>query len=189
MPPRKDNPELRVFCSDEEIVQLIPALRAFARTFYRNREDADDLVQETLTKAISAIHQFSPGTSMKSWLFTIMRNAFYTRVKIARREAPGAEDCISARPAVEATQEWTVRGRELEEALGRLRPDHRELLVMVGVAGVSYEDAAQIYGCAIGTIKSRLNRARQRLLFELGEDSASGSVRREGDSFLPTVSS
>ncbi|MBE0693284.1 MAG: hypothetical protein IH590_09270, partial [Aquamicrobium sp.] len=73
-----------------EIVDLIPALRAFARTFYRETTEADDLVQETLTRALASLHQFRPGTSMKSWLFTIMRNAFYTRIKVETREAPGA---------------------------------------------------------------------------------------------------
>ena len=87
-----------------EIVHLIPALRAFARTFYREPTHADDLVQETLTRALANIHQFRPGTSMKSWLFTIMRNAFYTKIKIDTREAPGAADCVSLRPAADPTQ-------------------------------------------------------------------------------------
>src|SRR5690606_29094462 len=80
-----------------EIVALIPALRAFARTFYRETSEADALVQETLTRALASIHQFKPGTSMKSWLFTIMRNAFYTKVRVETREAPGAAECVSLR--------------------------------------------------------------------------------------------
>ena len=178
MPARPDGTGSRSDSSDREIIELIPALRAFARTFSRDTSDADDLVQETLTKAISKIHQFTPGTSMKSWLFTIMRNTFYTRVRIAAREAPGAADCVSAKPAVDATQEWSARGRELQEALHRLPPQQREILVLVGVAGVSYEDAAEICGCAMGTVKSRLNRARLRLLEELGESSSKSSVAR-----------
>lgn len=83
--------------SSSEIVALIPALRAFARTFCRNTSDADDLVQETLTKALAKIEQFEAGTSLKSWLFTIMRNTFYTQAKLARREAPGVSDCASTR--------------------------------------------------------------------------------------------
>jgi len=162
----------------QEIVQLIPALRAFARTFYRDPSDADDLVQETLTKGLGSIHQFQPGTSMKSWLFTIMRNTFYTRIKIATREAPGAADCASSRPATDPTQEWSARGREIANAIQRLPTQQREVLTLIGVLGVSYEDAAEICGCAMGTIKSRLNRARLKLLEELGEASAHSSVER-----------
>ena len=161
-----------------EIVRLIPALRAFARTFYRDIGEADDLVQETLTRALSSIHQFREGTSMKSWLFTIMRNAFYTRIRIETREAPGAAECASLRPATDPTQEWSARGREVAEAIRRLPERQREVLMLIGVLGVSYEEAAQICGCAMGTVKSRLNRARLRLLEELGEASAASSLER-----------
>jgi RNA polymerase sigma-70 factor (ECF subfamily) len=169
--------------SRNEVVSLIPALRAFARTFYRDVNDADDLVQETLTKALGAIHQFRPGTSMKSWLFTIMRNTFYTRARKAGREGPGVADDAAARPVVVPTQEWTSRGREIRQALLRLPDQQREVVVLIGVLGMSYEEAAEICGCAMGTIKSRLNRARARLLQEMGEESARASL--EGDSYLP----
>ena len=161
---------------DTEIVKLIPALRAFARTLYRDPTDADDLVQETLMKGLAKIHQFQPGTSMKSWLFTIMRNTFYTEMRVASREAPGAADCAYSRPAVDATQEWSARGHEISSAIQRLSEQQREVLVLIGVIGVSYEEAAEICGCAMGTIKSRLFRARLRLLEELGESSVSGTV-------------
>jgi RNA polymerase sigma-70 factor (ECF subfamily) len=164
--------------SEGEIVALIPALRAFARTFYRNPVNADDLVQETLTRALAGIHGFQPGTSMKSWLFTIMRNTFYTQVKIANREQPGAADCISARPASDATQEWSARGREIARAIDRLPDDQRRVLVLIGVLGISYEEAAEICDCAVGTVKSRLHRARNRLLAELGERSTASSLEQ-----------
>ena len=162
--------------SRDEIVRLIPALRAFARTFYRNSCDADDLVQETLTKGLAKLHLFEPGTNMKSWLFTIMRNTFYTRYKKHSREAPGRADCVAARPTVDPTQDWSVRGTEIQEAMQRLPEQQREVLVLVGVLGISYEEAADICDCAIGTIKSRVNRARLRLLQELGEKSVHSSV-------------
>ncbi|WP_173932213.1 sigma-70 family RNA polymerase sigma factor [Chelativorans sp. Marseille-P2723] len=161
-----------------EIVDLIPALRAFARTFYRDASDADDLVQETLTKGLSHLHQFEAGTSMKSWLFTIMRNTFYTKIKVAKREAPGSADCVSARPVVNATQEWSARGLEIHNAIQRLPEQQREVMMLIGVLGMSYEEAATICNCAIGTIKSRLNRARLRLLAELGEQSGVSAVER-----------
>lgn len=162
-----------------EIVTLIPALRAFARTFCRETSEADDLVQETLTRGLAHLHQFEPGTSMKSWLFTIMRNTFYTRVRIEAREAPGVAECVSQRPAADATQEWSARGREMERAIQRLPEPQREVLMLIGVLGVSYDEAARICGCAIGTVKSRLNRARLRLLDELGETTPNSSVEHD----------
>ncbi|WP_163269899.1 sigma-70 family RNA polymerase sigma factor [Chelativorans alearense] len=176
MPPSPNSKNGTPYHPDGEIVALIPALRAFARTFCRDRHDADDLVQETLTKGLANIHQFQPGTSMKSWLFTIMRNTFCTRTKITRRELPGAEDCASTRPTVDPTQEWSIRGSELREAVQRLPSQQRQVLVLVGVLGASYEEAAEICGCAIGTIKSRLNRARLRLVDELREESPHSTI-------------
>jgi RNA polymerase sigma factor (sigma-70 family) len=159
-----------------EIVEMLPALRAFARTFHRDRDEADDLVQETLTKGLANLHQFQPGTSMKSWLFTIMRNTFYTRVKRSQRETPGAAECVSGRPAGNQTQEWSTRGREIAEAIQRLPLEQREILLLVGVLGQSYEEAAEICGCAMGTVKSRLNRARLRLLREMGEETVASAL-------------
>jgi RNA polymerase sigma factor (sigma-70 family) len=160
------------------IVELIPALRAFARTFYRDPDNADDLVQETLTKGLANIDKFEPGTRMKSWLFTIMRNAYYTRIKVALREAPGLIDCASSRPISEASQEWSVQSKEVHEAIQKLPAQQREVLMLIGVLGVSYEEAAEICGCAMGTVKSRLNRARVNLLDLLGETSALTIIER-----------
>jgi len=161
---------------DPDIVSLIPALRAFARTFCRDSTNADDLVQETLTKAIAAIDRFEPGTNMKSWLFTIMRNTFYTRIKAYTREAPGLLDCVSGMPVTPAPQEWSIRARELHQAIQRLPDQQRDVLILIGVMGISYEDTASICGCAMGTVKSRLNRARQKILEDLGEGSPQSLV-------------
>jgi RNA polymerase sigma-70 factor (ECF subfamily) len=163
-----------------EVVAYIPALRAFARSFCRNPIDADDLVQETLTKAIANIHQFQPGTRLKSWLFTIMRNTYCTRFALAKREAPGADDCVSLVPAVGATQEWSLRGLEISQAISRLSGGQQEVILMIAILGNSYEETARRCGCAVGTIKSRLNRARSTLLVELGEDSR-GSVVEQAE--------
>lgn len=186
MPPKPSVPSRDQ--SDSAIVDLIPALRAFARTFYRDPTDADDLVQETLTKGIANIDKFEPGSRLKSWLFTIMRNSFNTRIRSYMREAPGLLDCASARPVEEATQDWTVRGREVDAAIKRLPQHQREVLMLIGVVGVSYEEAADICGCAVGTVKSRLNRARMTLLEELGEASPrtlmEPAMRLAGDHFL-----
>lgn len=152
----------------DEVVELIPALRAFARTLCRSPADADDLVQETLAKAIANLDRFEPGTRLKSWLFTIMRNTFLTGIARSRRETTGL-DVEDAGTGPDAPQEWSAQVREVRAAISRLPQAQREVLVLVGMLGVSYEEAARICACAIGTVKSRLSRARAALLEELGE--------------------
>jgi len=154
----------------QDIVRLIPALRAFARTFCRNPSDADDLVQETLMKALANLDKFERGTKLKSWLFTIMRNTFYTRSKILGREAPGLEENVSGDTPIAASQESAARAREVQRALQKLPPHYREVLTLVAILGESYEATAVICDCAVGTVKSRLNRARHQILQELGEE-------------------
>jgi RNA polymerase sigma factor (sigma-70 family) len=163
--------------TQDQVVALIPALRAFARTFYVSASDADDLVQETLTKALSKIHQFSPGTRLKSWLFTIMRNTYYTRFKIAAREPTGRLQCVAGHMGALPRQEWTLRKRELFAAIHQLPRTQREVIVLIGVLGMSYKETADVCGCEIGTVKSRLNRARLKLLEDLGESSIGSSTK------------
>lgn len=153
----------------EEIVALIPALRAFAWTFCSNPEDADDLVQETLVRAINSFDQYSEGTRLKSWLFTIMRNTFSTRYRKRERESIGIPQGMLDNLTTPATQEWSVHAREVYAALMRIPLQYRNVLILVVLMNESYEDVAKIYGCKVGTIKSRMNRARQRLKEELGE--------------------
>ncbi len=152
--------------TEAEIVALTPALRAFARRFLRSDDDIDDLVQETLVKALNSLHHYHPGTSLKSWLFTILRNTFCTNYRRQKRE-PVAMDVLLEHASVAPTQEWALRERELQKALTLLSDDRRRALVLVA-AGTSYEDAAKICGCRIGTLKSRVNRARESLLLLLG---------------------
>ena len=154
---------------DRELVSLIPAMRAFSRTFCRTKTDADDLIQETLTRALANAHRFQSGTRLKSWLFTIMRNTFLTSAKRYTRESPGAADCVSTLCVSTPNQEWCQRSNEVGRALDRLPYDQREVIVLVAIAGFGYEEAAEVCGCAVGTIKSRLNRARGRLQELLGE--------------------
>ncbi len=152
-----------------ELVGMIPALRAFARSFCRNATDADDLVQETLLKGIANMHRYQPGTNMKSWLFTILRNTFYTRIRKYNRESPAAAACVSGEPLAQPTQEWRMLGQEVTRAVQDLPDRQREVLILISVLGISYIDTAEICGCAVGTVKSRLNRARQRLVERLGD--------------------
>jgi RNA polymerase sigma-70 factor (ECF subfamily) len=157
-----------------DIITLVPALRAFGRSLCRQGDEVDDLVQETLVKALASIHQFEPGTNLKSWLFTIMRNAFYTAKRKEWRENPGVTDCASTidRPC-EGSQEWNVRKHEVQEALDLLPDSQRQAIVLVGVLEISYAEAAEVCGCNIGTIKSRLNRARGRLADLIGDRNRS----------------
>lgn len=155
--------------SREKVVEMIPALRAFARILCHSSDDADDLVQETLTKAIANLDKFEAGTRLKSWLFTIMRNTFNTNYKKSMRERPGMPPELFEQQAVAPGQEWSARTQEVKAALMRLPEAQREILVVIVLAGESYESAAEMLGCAMGTVKSRLFRARRRLLQELGE--------------------
>ena len=148
----------------EDVVALIPALRAFAWSLSHNSADADDLVQDTLIKAWTHRAKFEPGTNLRAWLFTILRNTYYTAVVRRRREVADEDGKHAATLSSAPTQDWSVAMRSLRAALLQLPPEHREALVLVGAAGMTYEEAAEICGCALGTIKSRVNRARARLL-------------------------
>jgi RNA polymerase sigma-70 factor (ECF subfamily) len=145
-----------------EIIKLMPSLHAFSRTLTRNPTDADDLLQEGLLKALVNIHQFTPGTNLKAWMFTIVRNTFYTNYKKKRREvaAPLEE---TGTVSTEATQEWTLTMEEVNTAMENLPGDQKQALMLVGTSGMSYERAAEVCGCALGTIKSRVSRGRTKL--------------------------
>lgn len=154
----------------DDVLSHIPALRLFARSLTGRYGDADDLVQDTLVRAIAAARSYTPGTNMRAWLFTIMRNRFYNdRVKLAR-ERPGAADCISNVPTSPERQYWHLRGRELEAALLGLPLAYREAVMLVLVTGESYQAASDILDCDIGTIKSRISRGRKLLQAALGEE-------------------
>jgi RNA polymerase sigma-70 factor (ECF subfamily) len=147
---------------NKQLLSLIPSLRAFARVLTRNPSEVDDLVQDTLVKAISNIHQFTPGTNLRAWLFTIERNTFYTAHQQRRRHpaAPLDEDRVLS---VSPTQEWSVRMSAVQAAVLQLPAEQREALLLVAGAGMTYDEAAVVCECALGTIKSRINRARHRL--------------------------
>ena len=148
----------------DDVVALIPALRAFAWSLSHNASDADDLVQDTLIKAWTNRDKFEDGTNLRAWLFTILRNTYYTHVLRRRREVRDEAGVHAATLTSPASQDWSVAMTALEAALKRLPDEHREALMLVGGAGLTYEEAAEICGCALGTIKSRVNRARGRLL-------------------------
>lgn len=155
----------------DELVEHLPALRAFALTLSRNGTSADDLVQETVLKAWSNLDKFEPGTNLKSWLFTILRNTYYSDRRKRRREVADVDGMHAAALAQKPDHDgWLALG-DFASAFARLPDEQREVLVLVGVSGFSYEEAAETCGCAVGTVKSRANRARRRLaeLLELEE--------------------
>jgi RNA polymerase sigma-70 factor (ECF subfamily) len=160
----------------DEVVALIPALRAFAWSLSHNGSDADDLVQDTLIKAWTNREKFQPGTNLRAWLFTILRNTYYTQVLRRRREVLDETGEYAATLHAPPTQDWGINMMDLWSALQRLPAEHREALILVGAAGLSYEEAAEVCGCALGTIKSRVNRGRTRLLKILDAEGSSEAV-------------
>ena len=147
----------------DDIVPFLPHLRAFARMLAQDRTLADDLVQETVLRALSHAHQFQPGTNLKAWLTTILRNAYFTEKRSQGRIAPIDVEAVRDSSAVSGGQEWHLRMRDFEGAFSTLSPVQREALVLVGASGFSYEQAAAMAHCAVGTMKSRVSRARLQL--------------------------
>lgn len=146
-----------------ELTLLLPHLRAFARGLCGRADYADDLAQEAAIKAWGARQTFAAGTNMRAWTFTILRNHYLSELRKARREAD-IEDGAAERLLVTAgDQEDRVHLSDMEEALRKLPPERREAVLLVGAGGFSYEEAARICDCAIGTMKSRVARARRDL--------------------------
>jgi RNA polymerase sigma-70 factor (ECF subfamily) len=147
----------------EDLIEIIPSLRAFAVSLCGNRDKADDLVQEALTKAWAKKNRFEAGTNFKAWMFTILRNHYYSQFRKARREVADSDGILTASLAVHPEQQGHIDLAEMRAALQKL-PDHqREAIILVAAEGLSYEEVANICDCAVGTIKSRVNRARAQL--------------------------
>lgn len=157
----------------EALIREMPGLRAFAVSLAGSFHQADDLLQDTLLKAWSSADSFTPGTNMRAWLFTILRNTYYSLYRRRGREVQDTDGVYSGRVATPPNQDGALDLADFQAALSKLPPEHRDVLLMVGASGFSYEEAAQICGVAVGTIKSRLNRARARLAELLGIKDAS----------------
>ena len=168
----------------DQVLAAIPSLRAFAISLSGNVDRADDLVQETILRALANIHSFQPGTNMPAWLFTILRNLFRSEYRKRRREVEDADGSFAETLRSNPDQLGRVEFQEFREALAQLPAEQREALILVGASGFSYEEAADICECAVGTIKSRVNRARSRLakllhiedVSEIGPDHATRAV-------------
>jgi len=146
-----------------ELVRILPHLRAFARGLCGSADLADDLVQEAASKAWAARNRFEPGTSLKAWTFTILRNHFLNEIRKYRREINLGDDTTHLNLAERPKQEDQLHLNDLELALQKLPDDRREALLLVGASGFSYEEAAEVCGVALGTMKSRVSRARVAL--------------------------
>lgn len=151
-----------------EILEHLGALRAFARSLCRDVTLADDLVQDTMVKAITNFDKFEKGTNMRAWLFTILRNTFYSNRRKAGREIGDAEGTMTEQLSVKPDHDGRLQYAEFARAFAQLNAEQREVLVLVGASGFSYEEAAEMCGVAVGTIKSRTSRARKQLAELMG---------------------
>jgi RNA polymerase sigma-70 factor, ECF subfamily len=166
----------------DDMLRTIPSLRAFAFSLCGNADRADDLVQETLMKAWINQNSFTPGTSMSAWLFTILRNVFYSEYRKRRREVEDAEGSMAARLISVPEQNGHMDLQDLRTALQKLPAEQREALILVGGSGFAYEEAAQICGCALGTLKSRVNRARTAIAALMSLETTSDVGKTEWNS-------
>jgi len=164
------------------ILTSLTALRGFAISLTRDVDQAEDLVQETVLRAVTKHEQFEAGTSLQAWLFTILRNQFFSSHRRSLREEEDAEGAYAATMISIADQEDKIMIQDVEAAIRKLPPAQREAIVLVGAEGLSYEEAARTLGCAMGTVKSRVNRARNKLAefvsLDQGEEHRRGAAKQ-----------
>ena len=152
----------------DQMVAQMPYLRAFAISLCGSHSLADDLVQDTLVKAWSHADSFQPNTNLRAWLVTILRNTYFSGYRKRSREVQDSDNLLAQQIPVKGGQESALTLADVQTALDKLAPEHKEILLMIGITELSYEEAAEICGVAIGTVKSRLNRARAKLAEHLG---------------------
>ena len=157
-----------------ELVSHMKVLRAFAISLTRNATQADDLVQDTVLKAWTNLDKFQEGTNMRAWLFTILRNTFYSNRRKAVREVADVDGILTDQLSEKPAHDGRLQLGEFRAALAKLPPEQREVLTLIGVLQYSYEEAAEVCGVKVGTVKSRLNRGREALaqLMQINNDEA-----------------
>ena len=161
----------------QQMLALIPSLRAFARGLCGNRDLADDLAQEAMARAWAARDSFTPGTNFRAWMFMIVRNQFYTTIRKNSRMTSWDPEAAERLLVAPATQHVGIDLADVERALGKLPVEQREMLLLVAAGGMSYEEAAAVAGCALGTVKSRIARGRAALTRMI--DGADGTSRSD----------
>lgn len=185
-------PEQPAAAFQAALTDVIPHLRAFARSLCGDPTEADDLVQETLVKAWRAQSSFKPGTSIRAWTFMILRNHFYSERRRAWRKAERGGEIPENALTSNGAQDWSMDLADMRRALDMLPDEQREALVLVGAGGFSYEEAAEVCGCAVGTVKSRVSRARaavETLLVSGGalKKGKTGSASKAADDLIDYV--
>lgn len=163
----------------DQLVAAIPGLRAFGMSLTARADQADDLVQETLMKAWNHKNSFEAGTNLRAWLYTILRNEFYTQMRKRRREIEDADGAYSSKVATPGEQEGHLEMADLRNALAQLPDDQREAVILVGALGFSHQEVTKICGVAIGTVKSRVSRAREKLAILLGAGQIPSAVGQQ----------
>ncbi|MBE7732504.1 RNA polymerase sigma factor [Devosia faecipullorum] len=174
-----------------EMLATLPSLRAFAVSLTGKHDKADDLVQDTVMKAWAKQSSFQMGTNIKAWLFTILRNEFYSQMRKRGREVQDSDGIFTERLSVHPSQYGSMDLEDFKQALSKLPDDQREAIILIGASGFSYEEAAAICECAVGTMKSRVSRARSRLTellqisgeADYGPDAVSAQVTSGNHSF------
>lgn len=158
----------------DELVSHLPAMRAFALSLTRNGATADDMVQDTVVKAWTNIDKFEVGTNMRAWLFTILRNTYYSSRRKVKREVADVDGVFAETLSVKPEHDGRLQMADFKDAFEQLPDEQREALVLVGASGFSYQEAAEMCGVAVGTIKSRANRGRAHLaeLLDYDDESA-----------------
>ncbi|AWW74278.1 RNA polymerase subunit sigma-70 [Erythrobacter sp. KY5] len=162
----------------KDMVALVPSLRAFARGLCRNRDLADDLAQEAMTRAWAARETYIPGSNFKAWMFTILRNEFYNSLRKSKRETSLEPEQAERALIQQATQENGIHVSDVERTMSRLPSQQAEALWLVAGAGMSYEEAAIIVGTNIGTVKSRVSRARETMRVFMGDVAISAATQK-----------
>lgn len=156
---------------DTDLLACLPDLRAYARFLTRNRQDADDLVQDAVLRMLKSADRYQPGTNFKAWAFTILRNRFLNEFVAKRKQTREMEEGELERIAVSARQQEGLDLSDFQRIFRKLPEDQRSILTLVAGSGMAYEDVAQVLGCALGTVKSRVHRARAALFAMLEQES------------------
>lgn len=186
MPSKADSTE---FDFRAALLESLPHLRAFARSLAHNTDLADDLVHETVVRALAAAEQFTPGTNFRAWTFTILRHQYYNESRKWQNRVLPLEQQMDKVHGVGPPQQAHMDFTDFQRAFWQLSPDQREVLILVGASGLTYEEAAVICGCRLGTIKSRVSRARTELKRILNEDAIilsrlDSDKHEDGDDFF-----
>ncbi|HVR66420.1 MAG TPA: sigma-70 family RNA polymerase sigma factor [Verrucomicrobiae bacterium] len=166
------------------LLECMPHLRAFARSLTRNGDRADDLVHDATIRALAAAHQFAMGSNFKAWIFTILRNCHYNEIRKHHWRNVPFDQAPEERQSTGATQEAALEFCDFRRAFSQLGVSHREVLMLVGASGLSYEEVANVCNCAVGTVKSRVSRAREELTRLLSDNTL---IRRS--EFAPVAQS